>query len=129
MTLGICRTGNGARRTEGAVMPSLNSGITPVGDIRIQTHHGHRDKLRPLFELAEDSAAELNSYIDAGRILVAVSGTEVIGHLQLTDTDDPWQTEIKNMAVRETCQGRGVGRQLVQAAVGLSAAEGVTTLL
>ena len=110
-------------------MPTLNSDTTPVGDFRIQLYHGSRDNLRPLFELAEDSAAELNSYIDAGRVLVAMSGTEVIGHLQLTDTDDPWQTEIKNMAVRETFQGRGVGRRLVQAAVGLVAAEGVTTLL
>jgi ribosomal protein S18 acetylase RimI-like enzyme len=58
-----------------------------------------------------------------------MSGTEVIGHLQLTDTDDPRQTEIKNMAVRETFQGQGVGRRLAQAAVGLIAAEGVTTLL
>ena len=110
-------------------MPTLNSDTTPVGDIRIQSYRGSRDNLRSLFELAEDSAAELNSYIDAGRVLVAMSGTEVIGHLQLTDTDDPWQTEIKNMAVRETFQGRGVGRRLVQAAVGLVAAEGVTTLL
>jgi ribosomal protein S18 acetylase RimI-like enzyme len=110
-------------------MPNLNSDTTPVGDIRIQSYRGSRENPRPLFELAEDSAAELNSYIDAGRVLVAVSGTEVIGHLQLTDTDDPWRVEIKNMAVRETCQGRGVGRRLVQAAVGLIAAEGVTTLL
>jgi GNAT superfamily N-acetyltransferase len=125
----LCRAGHGARRTEGAIMPPLNSASTPVGDIRIQSYRGSRDNLRPLFELAEDSAAELNSYIDAGRVLVAMSGTEVIGHLQLTDTDDPRQTEIKNMAVRETFQGQGVGRRLVQAADGLIAAEGVTTLL
>jgi GNAT superfamily N-acetyltransferase len=125
----LCHAGFGARRTEGAIMPTLNSDTTPVGDIRIQSYRGSRDNLRSLFELAEDSAAELNSYIDAGRVLVAMSGTEVIGHLQLTDTDDPRQTEIKNMAVRETFQGRGVGRRLVQAAVGLVAAGGVTTLL
>jgi len=125
----LCHAGYGALRTEGAIMPTLNSDTTPVGDIRIRRYRGSRGNLRPLFELAEDSAAELNSYIDAGRVLVAMSGTEVIGHLQLTDTDDPWQTEIKNMAVRETFQGRGVGRRLVQAAVGLVAAEGVTTLL
>ena len=105
-------------------MPILNSDTTPVGDIRIQSYRGSRDNLRPLFELAEDSAAELNSSIDAGRVLVAMAGTEVIGHLQLTDTDDPWQTEIKNMAVREIFQGRGAGRRLVQAAVGLVAADG-----
>jgi GNAT superfamily N-acetyltransferase len=82
-----------------------------------------------LFELAEDSAAELDSYIDDGRVLVAVSGGEVIGHLQLTGAGDPGQVEIKNMAVREERQGQGVGRRLVQAAVDLAAAEAVTTLL
>lgn len=110
-------------------MPTPHSDTTPIGDICIESYRGSRENLRPLFELAEDSAAELNSYIDAGRLLVAVSGTEIIGHLQLTDTDDSRQAEIKNMAVRETCQGRGVGRRLVQAAVDLTAAEGVTTLL
>ena len=53
-------------------------------DVRIETYGGPRDDLRALFELAEDSAAELDSYIEAGRVLVAVSGGEVIGHLQLT---------------------------------------------
>src|SRR5215831_17764203 len=130
MTFGISATlATAPRRTEGAIMPTLNSDTAPVGDIRIQSYRGSRDKLRPLFELAEDSAAELNSYIDTGRVLVAVSGTEVIGHLQLTGTEDPGQAEIKNMAVREARQGQGVGRQLIQAAVDLLAAESVTTLL
>ena len=98
-------------------------------DIRIEVYGGPRDSLRVLFELAEDSAAELDSYIDDGRVLVAVSGGEVIGHLQLTGAGDPGQLEIKNMAVREERQGQGVGRRLVQAAVDLAAAEAVTTLL
>jgi GNAT superfamily N-acetyltransferase len=98
-------------------------------DVRIETYRGSRDSLRALFELAEDSAAELASYIDAGRVLVAVSGGEVIGHLQLTGTGDPRQAEIKNMAVLEARQGQGTGRRLIQAAITLAAAEAVTTLL
>jgi GNAT superfamily N-acetyltransferase len=98
-------------------------------DVRIEAYGGPRESLRPLFELAEDSAAELDSYIDAGRVLVAVSGEEIIGHLQLTGTGDPRQLEIKNMAVRETLQGQGTGRRLVRAAVDLAAAEAVTTIL
>ena len=98
-------------------------------DVRIETYGGPRDDLRALFELAEDSAAELDSYIDAGRVLVAVSDGEIIGHLQLTGTDDPRQVEIKNMAVRETRQGQGIGRRLIHAAVDLAAAEAVTTIL
>ena len=100
-----------------------------LNDVRIESYGGPRDSLRPLFELAEDSAAELDSYIDAGRVLVATSDGEVVGHLQLTGTGDARQAEIKNMAVREALQGRGVGRRLVQAAVDLAAAEGVRVIL
>ena len=98
-------------------------------DVRIETYGGPRASLRALFELAEDSAAELDSYIDVGSLLVATSDGEIIGHLQLTGTDDPRQVEIKNMAVLADCQGSGVGPRLIQAAVELVAAEGVTTVL
>jgi GNAT superfamily N-acetyltransferase len=98
-------------------------------DVRIETYSGPRVNLRRLFELAEDSVAELDSYIDAGRVLVATSDGEIIGHLQLTGTDDPQQAEIKNMAVREDRQGHGVGRRLIQAAVDFVAAEAITTIL
>ena len=60
---------------------------------------------------------------------VAVVGTDVIGHLQLVDTAQPGHFEIKNMAVRQDLQGRGVGALLVQAAVGLLTAESGTSLL
>jgi GNAT superfamily N-acetyltransferase len=98
-------------------------------DLRIETYDGPRENLRSLFELAEDSAAELDSYLDSGRVLVAVSDGEIIGHLQLTGTGEPRQAEIKNMAVREERQGQGVGRLLIQAAIDLAAAESVATIL
>ena len=110
-------------------MPAASPEARPSGEIRIEIHRGPRDSLRALFELAEDSATELDSYINAGRVLVARAGTEVIGHLQLTGTGDPSQAEVKNMAVSESRQGQGIGRQLIQAAVDLAAAEAVTTLL
>jgi GNAT superfamily N-acetyltransferase len=76
----------------------------------VELHHGERAELRPLFELAEDSAVELDAYLDAGEVLVAREDGEVVGHLQLVGD------EIKNMAVRESHRGRGVGRALVTAA-------------
>jgi GNAT superfamily N-acetyltransferase len=85
------------------------------GDLQIEIYHGSRDSLRPLFELAEDSAAELDAYIDVGRVLVATSDGAIIGHLQLTGTGDPRQAEIKNMAARENRQGQGIGPRLIQA--------------
>jgi GNAT superfamily N-acetyltransferase len=79
--------------------------------MRIELHTADREALRPLFELAEDSRAELDAYIGAGEELVAVQGGEHVGHLQLVGD------EIKNMAVVEAHRGRGVGRALVAAAI------------
>lgn len=79
--------------------------------MRIELHSGDREALRPLFELAEDSQRELDAYIGAGEVLVAVEGGELVGHLQLVGD------EIKNMAVVEAHRARGVGRALVTAAI------------
>jgi predicted N-acetyltransferase YhbS len=82
-----------------------------------------------LFELAEDSPAQLDCYLHAGRVLIARAGEEVIGHLQLVDGGRRGVVEIKNMAVRESWQARGVGTRLVQAAIDLVAAEAGSTVL
>lgn len=100
-----------------------------AGVVRIETYDGPREELRGLFELAEDSAAELDSYLHAGRVLTATVGLDVVGHLQLVETDRPGQTEIKNMAVREDWQGGGIGARLVRAALDLLEAEGGTAML
>ena len=77
--------------------------------IHVELYDGARPDLRPLFELAEDSAAELDAYLDTGRVLVAVADGEIIGHPQLTGTGDPRQAEVKNMAVREAkCRNKVV---------------------
>src|SRR3954447_15076728 len=90
---------------------------------------GPRTVLRSLFELAEDSAPELDAYIDAGRILVAVDGKQILGHLQLTETGRPDEAELKNMAVEPSHRRRGVGRTLVEAAIDLLRDEGRSTLI
>lgn len=98
-------------------------------DVRVEVHSGSREQLRPLFELAEDSREQLDSSLASGRVLVALQGTTVLGHLQLVNPGALGEVEIKNMAVREDSQGRGVGRRLVRAAVELAAAEAWTTLV
>jgi ribosomal protein S18 acetylase RimI-like enzyme len=91
--------------------------------VRVESHTGSRSELRPLFEEAEDSAAQLDSYLDAGQVLVAVAGDQIVGHLQLVDGSDSQQAEIKNMAVDTSFRGRGIGRTLIRAAVELALAQ------
>jgi len=88
-----------------------------------------RSDLRWLFELAEDSAEQLNAYIDLGRVLVAREGPTVVGHLQLISGDGPLVLEVKSMAVAEDRQGQGIGRTLVDAAAAIARSEGVAMLL
>jgi GNAT superfamily N-acetyltransferase len=52
---------------------------TAVQPTDIFEYAGDRSALRPLFELAEDSATQLDSYIGAGRVLVARQGDAVVG--------------------------------------------------
>jgi ribosomal protein S18 acetylase RimI-like enzyme len=98
-------------------------------DITVREHVGPRAPLRSLFALAEDSAAALDAYIDAGRVLVAEDAGEVVGHLQLTETGRPDELEVKNMAVSPHVQRRGVGRALMAAALDIARAEGRATLV
>lgn len=85
---------------------------TPV----VELYNGPRAGLRPLFELAEDSVAQLDAYLDEGDVLVARLGDDEVGHLQLVGTGTPGEVELKNMAVDESLQGAGIGRRLVHAA-------------
>jgi ribosomal protein S18 acetylase RimI-like enzyme/catechol 2,3-dioxygenase-like lactoylglutathione lyase family enzyme len=90
-------------------------GLPLKGGIRIEPHTGPRAELRPLFELAEDSARELDSYIDSGEVLVALEDDRrIVGHVQLIERGE---LEIKNMAVLESHRRRGIGRALLRAAI------------
>jgi hypothetical protein len=79
--------------------------------VRISGHEGSRDDLRQPFEMAEDSNAQLNSYIDDGELFVAQRAQEgVVGHLQLISRDSA-AGEIKNLAVTPKCPGTMSSRQ------------------
>src|ERR1700742_1766726 len=102
--------------------------IAQNGLIHIEEHVGPRAELRPLFELAEDSPDELDSYIAAGRVLIAAEGDRVVGQLQLVAGGRPSEAEVKNMAMLTRMQRRGVGRALIAAAIDLARGEGRSTL-
>ena len=102
---------------------------TAAHPMDISEHAGDRSALRPLFELAEDSATQLDSYIDAGRVLVARQGDAVVGHLQLVPTGRDGEIELKSIAVVPEMRGHGVGRSLVASALAQCQADRVTRVL
>jgi predicted N-acetyltransferase YhbS len=108
-------------------MPSSEHSTTP--HIEIEWHTGERNDLRHMFELAEDSEQQLNSYLHLGRVLVAVEDGSIVGHLQLIETDTAHETELKSMAVVEQRRGQGIGRLLIERAIAESRAAGAQTLL
>jgi ribosomal protein S18 acetylase RimI-like enzyme len=106
---------------------TADDGLTPA--MRIEPYAGPRADLRSLFELAEDSRSQLDSYLDLGRVLVAVCAVRVLGHLQITDRGRPSEAEIKSMAVLPSHRRRGIGRALITAAIELARSESRSTLL
>jgi GNAT superfamily N-acetyltransferase len=101
----------------------IPAGITSPR-LGIDWFQGDRDLLRALFEEAEDSETQLDTYLNDGRVLVARLGDELVGHLQLVDTDEAGTIELKNMAVVARVRGSGIGRALVDHAVTASRAGG-----
>jgi GNAT superfamily N-acetyltransferase len=100
-----------------------------AASVDIDWHDGPRGPLRRLFELADDSSDEIDSYIELGRVLVARDEQgEIIGHLQLIPSAATETIELKSIAVREDWQGRGIGRRLIDRAVAVSRDAGVGTL-
>ena len=97
--------------------------------VEIDWHAGPRAELRTLFELAEDSHGQLDQYLELGRVLVAVRGPEVLGHLQLVPTTRSGEIELKNMAVVPEQRGTGIGRALVASALRESGEEGWSRML
>ena len=97
--------------------------------VHIAWHDDDRETLRPLFALAEDSAAALDRYMSLGRVLVARAGDAIVGHLQLVDGDTPETLEVQSLAVDEGHRHHGIGRALMEHATAVARAEGRSTLL
>lgn len=108
------------------VWEQMFAGIRPA--IEIGWHTTARGELRTLFELAEEPEV-LGASLALGRVLVAQEAGSAVGHLQLVDSEADATREVKNMAVAESHQGRGIGRALMERAIAECRAEAVRTLL
>ena len=92
-------------------------------------HEGSRTRLRHLFELADDSAQQIDRYIDLGRVLVVLDdANEIVGHAQLVPTERPDTIELKSIAVLPRSQRRGIGRALVSRVLAICRDEGARAL-
>lgn len=83
----------------------------------IESYLADRSALLPLFALADDSPAQISSYMALGEVLVAREGDAIVGYLQIVGTGAAGVFELKSMAVREQRRRQGVGRGLVEAAL------------
>ena len=96
--------------------------------MRVEWYEGERAAIFDHFALAEDSDVQLDAYLDLGRVLVALDGERVVGHLQLVRLEGG-DVELRSMAVVAARRGQGVGRALVEAALAAAADEGATRML
>ena len=94
-------------------------------DVVIVWHDGRRAPLRHLFDLADDSAEQLDGYVELGRVLVAVAdASKIVGHAQLLPPDRDDTIELKSIAVLPDFRRHGIGRALVNRALEICRSEG-----
>lgn len=95
----------------------------------IEPFSGDRENLWALFALADDSQAQIATYLAQGEIFVAREGDALIGHAQLVETAEPGVLELKSLAVLEEYRGCGVGRALVERGIAASRAKSARSLI
>jgi GNAT superfamily N-acetyltransferase len=98
-------------------------------DVVIEEYAGSHRDLAWSFAEAEDSERLLDSYIDLGRLWVAVTPDgQTVGHLQaVAREENVW--EVTNTAVVEASRGHGVGRALLERAIEEARSAGGTRMI
>ncbi|SNZ00352.1 GNAT family N-acetyltransferase [Flagellimonas pacifica] len=81
-----------------------------------------------LLKLADPSVTLINGYLKSGSCYVALLGAEIIGTIVLSESDST-TNEIKNIAVKESLQRKGVGKKLLAFADKLSRQKGYKNIL
>ncbi|KHD84904.1 GNAT family N-acetyltransferase [Bacillus ginsengihumi] len=82
----------------------------------IRPLHIHEEVPLELLLLADPSKSIVEDYIKRGDIFVAEIDRRIIGEYVLLSTR-PQTVEIVNVAVKESEQGKGIGKQLVMHAI------------
>lgn len=99
----------------------------PGFDVQIYELQPGQPAPMELLLLADPSVELISAYLVSGRCFVAILEEEIIGAMVLTGFDQP-TLEVKNIAVAERYQGRGIGKQLLQFAAEFGRQQGYATL-
>lgn len=81
-----------------------------------------------LLELADPSRNQIDAYLASGTCYALKTPPEIVGVIVLHEVD-PSTMEIRNIAVRETAQGKGFGKRLLQFAERISREQGYAKLI
>lgn len=100
--------------TNSPVVEEYGPGAHPINCV---PYDGPREQLRHLFDLADDSAQAVETYFKQGNIYVAELGNAIVGHVQIVDAEADAEFEIKSIAVVPALRERGIGTELLEAAL------------
>ncbi|MBN1146178.1 MAG: GNAT family N-acetyltransferase [Anaerolineales bacterium] len=83
-----------------------------------QYHPGFSNLHSTIFPAAYYSAERVIGQIDdRNQVFVYIDGGQVLGYVYASFSDDSQEGEVEFLGVREDARGRGIGRQLLQAAL------------
>lgn len=74
---------------------------------------GDKKAYLDLLLLGDEQEDMIDRYLDRGTMYILTDRNQVLGQCVVTDEGDG-VLEIKNIAIRETAQGKGLGRMLVE---------------
>lgn len=80
-----------------------------------------------LLLLADPSRELVDSYLADAAVFLAETGDRIVGVLVLSPLTDAL-VEVKNVAVEPALQGQGIGRALIQHAIGIAGRKGFKTI-
>lgn len=89
---------------------------------------GNREKYLDLLMLADPEEAVVRAYIDQGWLFALYESDELYGVMLLLE-HDATTLEIKNIAVKESAQNRGFGKQLLDQAKAFGRQQGYRVLM
>ncbi|MFS0655125.1 GNAT family N-acetyltransferase [Bacillus sp. 179-C3.3 HS] len=95
--------------------------------IKIQPLSRHQAVPLDLLLLADPSKEKVLSYVKSGSCYTAIHGIDIIGTYVLSSLSKR-TVEIMNVAVKETWQGKGIGKQLILHAISEAKKAGAHTI-